>query len=617
MKRILAALALALCLFSQASAADPNTTYRFSIDLTKVKDDKLMVTLLPPQLPAGEVVYHIPKIVPGTYEIYDFGRFVHDLKAYDNSGKEINVKKTDENSWVMPDGKALAKLTYWVEDSYDTKDRKNFVFEPAGTNIEDSLNFMLNTHGFFGYFNGMKSMTYQLDITKPTGFYGSTGINDIKYNGNIDTYTIGSYMDLVDSPIMYAKPDTATVNVGDAKVLVSVYSPNKKVSSQFIADNIREILQAQRAYLGGKLPIDKYAFIFYFYKGMSGSGASGALEHSYSSVYYLPEMSGDYLGQMVRDVAAHEFFHIVTPLSIHSEEIGDFDYIQPSMSKHLWLYEGVTEYSAGHVQVKYGLMSPERYLDVIRSKMIGAQQYNDTVPFTVMSKGCLDKYKEQYGNVYEKGALIGMCLDIKLRSLSNGAYGVQELMRDLAKTYGKERSFKDDELLAQIVKLTYPEIGDFFKRYVTGSEKLPYSEILALAGYDFKESEVSNEITLGSIGFGFNPSTKAILVFDTSEMNDFGKKMGYREGDEIIKFDKKSITSPDQFKNSVDAFKGKAKAGDKLEIVVLRKNTKGKQKKVKLKAPVQVVKTEEKYSIKPVEVPSEKQLLVRKAWINN
>ena len=30
--------------------------------------------------------------------------------------------------------------------------------------------------------------------------------------------------------------------------------------------------------------------------------------------------------------------------------------------------------------------------------------YNDTVPFTVMSKYVLDKYKKQYGNVYEKGA---------------------------------------------------------------------------------------------------------------------------------------------------------------------------------------------------------------------
>lgn len=613
MKRITAALALLFAAFISFAGTDPQP-YRFSLDLTQVKDDRLAVTLVPPQLPQGKVVYRIPKIVPGTYEIYDFGRFVHDLKAFDKDGKEIDVKKLDENSWEMPDGKAVAKITYWVEDTWDTKDKKDFVFEPAGTNIEENANFMINTHGFFGYFDGLKRVTYQLDITRPNDFYGSTGINDIKYNGNTDTYTVPNYMELVDSPIMYNKPDTAMVDLGDARVLVSVYSPGKKVSSKYIADNIREILLAQREYLGGKLPIEKYAFLFYFYKGMSGSGASGALEHSYSSVYFLPEMREDYLGQMVKDVAAHEFFHIVTPLNIHSEEIGDFDYITPSMSKHLWMYEGITEYSAGHVQVKHGLMDERDYLEVMRAKMFGAERFNDTLPFTVMSENCLDKHKEQYGNVYEKGALIGMCLDIKLRHLSDGKYGVQELMRDLAKTYGKDRSFKDEELIDQIVRLTYPEIREFFTRYVSGSEPLPYKEILALAGYDFQEKFSSKEITFGGVALGFNPETKQATIFDTSEMNDLGRQMGYKQGDRVLKFNKKKLTL-DTADEVLGGFFTTAREGDKLQVVVMRKGDNGREKKVKLKGKVQVVSADKKYAIKPVAEPTSKQLAVRKAWI--
>lgn len=34
-----------------------------------------------------------------------------------------------------------------------------------------------------------------------------------------------------------------------------------------------------------------------------------------------------------------------------------------------------------------------------------------------MSEGCLTTYKDQYTNVYQKGALIGLCLDIKLQSI--------------------------------------------------------------------------------------------------------------------------------------------------------------------------------------------------------
>jgi predicted metalloprotease with PDZ domain len=41
-------------------------------------------------------------------------------------------------------------------------------------------------------------------------------------------------------------------------------------------------------------------------------------------------------------------------LSIHSKEIQDFDYNDPKMSEHLWMYEGVTEYFANLFQINQG-----------------------------------------------------------------------------------------------------------------------------------------------------------------------------------------------------------------------------------------------------------------------
>ena len=74
-----------------------------------------------------------------------------------------------------------------------------------------------------------------------------------------------------------------------------------------------------------------------------------------SSMYYTPEMDTASLKTTMDNFTTHEFFHVITPLSIHSEEIGNFDFNNPKMSEHLWLYEGVTEYSAGIMQVKEGL----------------------------------------------------------------------------------------------------------------------------------------------------------------------------------------------------------------------------------------------------------------------
>ena len=140
-----------------------------------------------------------------------------------------------------------------------------------------------------------------------------------------------------------------------AEILISVFSPRRIVNAKDIMENIEDLMIAQSNYLGGTLPVKKYAYLIYLMDYPSLSKGMGALEHSYSSFYTLPESVANQLPQFVRDVAAHEFFHIITPLNIHSEQIHNFNYINPEMSKHLWLYEGVTEYSSMHMQVQQGL----------------------------------------------------------------------------------------------------------------------------------------------------------------------------------------------------------------------------------------------------------------------
>ena len=56
--------------------------YKFSVDLTKCLDDKLTIELITPAITTTEAIYKMPKMVPGTYEIYDFGRFVSDFKVF-------------------------------------------------------------------------------------------------------------------------------------------------------------------------------------------------------------------------------------------------------------------------------------------------------------------------------------------------------------------------------------------------------------------------------------------------------------------------------------------------------------------------------------------------------
>lgn len=601
-------------LLASALQAQQNS-YRFSIDLTKISGDKLPVELFTPAISSDNIVYNMPAIVPGTYEISDYGRFLSEFKAYDKNGNKLKANQLDKNRWQILDAKQLYRITYRVEDTWDTEQDGEAIFEPGGTNFQADSNFVLNTFGLCGYFDGMKTTPFELHIRHPEKFYGATSLRGA-HGRQLDTLHAPDYMDLADSPVMYCVPDTAHIAVGGCDVLLALYSPNHLCSAPVLADTLRDLLAQQQAYLGGTLPVDRYTFLIYLSPDGYKSGSIGALEHSYSSMYCFPEMMPYYIGPRMRDICAHEFFHIVTPLNIHSEEIGDFNYNTPKMSQHLWLYEGLTEYAAGLMQVKYGHENTEGFLEWVTTKINGAEKYNNTLPFTEMSKGVLDVYKNQYANVYQKGALIGLCLDLKLRKLSDGQYGVQELMRDLAKAYGKNKSFKDDELIPHIVKLTYPEIGDFFKRYVQGSEPLPLAEVLGYAGITYNEKNKELVLTpLGGMEAVFDMETEAMLLIDIGKKNAFGYKMDYREGDRIMAVNGIKVKTVKDIEKIQELLKN-AHAGMKMKVEVLRKDDTGNMYSTMLKGKLEYVDSVQQLSLGLTEKPDATQLRIRKAWIN-
>jgi predicted metalloprotease with PDZ domain len=588
--------------------------YRYSINIKDVKSDKIKVELAPPQLNEDEVRFQFPSIVPGTYAIYDFGRFIDSFKVFNNAGDTLPYTRKDINTYIIPSAKKIHKIQYWVNDTWDTDDMEKFVFEPGGTNIQSNKNYVLNNHGFFGYFRGYQMLPFEITVNKPNGFYPSCGLENLSIKDEQDIIKAASYNELVDSPIMYCLPDTAFIQVAEAKVLVSVYSPNKLVNARTIARNIETVLQAQKDYLGGTLPVNKYAFIIYLASEPTKSNSTGALEHSYSSMYVLMEGDSASISQGMRDVAAHEFFHIVTPLTIHSEEIGNFDFNEPRMSKHLWFYEGLTEYSAHHVQVKYGLIDFQNFFGVIKEKMVEAQEYyNDTLPFTRMSEFVLDKYHKEYQNVYAKGMLISMCLDILLRFETNGNYGVQNLVKDLQTKYGKDKAFKDDNFFNDIESFTSKEIRNFLDNYVSGNKPLPYSEIFDKVGLIYTARIETKEISLGGMGMGLNMENNRLVITDLEDINEFGKKMKYKLGDELIRFNQENIDG----KNFIEVFERyvvNAKIGEKLEVdVIRRKGKKEKQKTLKAKIkPATVVDT---HVINVNKDAGLKQILARNAWL--
>ncbi len=592
---------------------DAQVNYSYTVDLNNVKDDQLTVDLITPKIDKQDIIFYLPRIVPGTYMNSNFGKYIHDFKAFDKAGKELSVKKSDDNSWEIKNARSLYRLSYKVEDTWFS-DIQNKVYPMCGTNFEEGKNFVINTPGLFGYFDGMRKMDFDLSFTKPKNFYAATGLIPVSTSTVKDIFKCKDADELYDSPIMFSLPDTASVKVGNTDVLVAVYSPRKMAHAKFIADHLQKLLMATKDYLGGKLPVDKYAFIYYFNGEQKKLDITGAWEHSYSSFYAVDESPENESIDNWVDISSHEFFHIVTPLTISSREVKEFNFNRTVLSKHLWLYEGSTEYYAHHVQVYGGLTTPETFLQTMAGKINYSRTYfKDSLSFTELSTESAGKWAGQYANVYLKGALISACIDLELLKLSGNKYGLKDLKHDLGVKYGKDKFFEDNELFDEIAKLTYPEIKDFLLTYVQGTTPIPYEKYFGFAGVDYIPKETYTEFTLGKIDLTNTEDGK--VTIDVKNMNDFGKAMGYQKGDELVSLGGKPVNAAN-LNQAIQDFYASLKEGDKAVVVVNRKNAGGKAEAVTLSAPAVKIEKTRSHILRMNSNPTKEQLQLRNAWLN-
>ena len=526
-----------------------------SINLSNITDDKAPVTINPGRFITETVTYRLPRVVQGTYSVSDFGKYIDDFKAFDYKGNEMVVNKADTNTWTIANAKQLDKITYLVNDTFDIEKSggigKDTPFSPSGTNIEPN-NYVLNLHGFIGYFDSLKNNQYKLDVTAATDFVRTSALQNVSSKASSDgkttttSYLAPRYFDITDNPMMYGNLDVEEFQVGDIKIVLSVYSPNKVHTAKSLKDVVFKMMQAQKVYLGDVNATPRYDIYLYLSEGNEDSPKGyGALEHHTSTVVVLPEsMDEASIASSMTDVVSHEFFHIVTPLSVHSEDVHYFDYNNPTFSKHLWMYEGVTEYFATLFQVDQGLVEESEFYNKIMSKIERSRSLNDAMSFTIMSENILKApYKDQYLNVYQKGALIGMCIDILMREESNGDRGILSLMKELSNKYGKNKPFEDDKLIDEIAAMTYPSVGEFLNTHVVGDIPINYNNFFEKVGLEIAEGQIeANYILINGAPIVSGDPTKGIFFVASVLENSFWKEQGVKPNDIIKSIDGKEVT---------------------------------------------------------------------------
>lgn len=486
---LIAMLFLAYGCSAPKKSTTPKTKieYRYEVDLFDYVDDQLEINLLVSNLKEQTATFCLPKIVPGIYGAMNFGQYITNFQVYDESGSTLPVNRLDENCWEILKAHKLHCISYDVDDVWEAFDfsLEQGFYRSAGTSFQEHA-FVLNNNCLFGYFRGFENSPFQINIS--SHLYGATSLKKLnnKSRPETDVFLVEDYHELVDHPILYSVPDTAIINLPNIEIEVACFSTSGEPIAQAIAQYIKPLLENQSKYLNGKLPVSKYTFLIYHNAPENSGGFSGdGLEHSNSTlILYCMPMDLDVIKASTYRIASHEFFHILMPLGLHAHEIANYDFNEPKFSRHLWLYEGMTEYFTIHMPIKTGAQSLEGFIWTIEEKIKEMQSFDNSLPLTQLSLQAMD-LQDQYYNVYLKGALLNLCLDIKLRSLSNGSYGVQEMIADLIQQYGPDRPFPDEQLFDIIVQTTgFPELKSFIQKYIEGSEELPLKNLLEQVGME-------------------------------------------------------------------------------------------------------------------------------------
>ncbi len=472
------------------AASSQGQVMYYDLDVTQNNDTIDVILTIEGGLEKEHSVFQFAATAPGTYQTMNIGRFVSHFQAFDKKGKKLEVSFNAPNQYTITKPQRVDKITYKVAETFDTQVKAFPIYLMCGSSVEAD-HALINAHTVMGYFHGLQDAPIKVGFRRNPNWKVGTALAE-----SDGYFTASDYDHLVDSPILLGNLTVADTMIAETKVEIYTYSQNGMMEASALLSNMSDMLDAAWKFLVD-LPVDRYTFLYHFESGLQGQ--TGAWEHAYSSEYVLEESdpTPEYMAR-VTDLASHEFFHIVTPLNIHSEVIEQFNFVEPTPSIHLWLYEGVTEWASNILLYRGEVIDLDTYLEnaVAQKIYVDKHYYNRSWSLKKLAEESFNPQgAKQYANVYYRGSLMAGLLDILLLDLSDGTYGLRELILDLIKDYGKEQPFSEQHFISDITERTYPEVGAFFENHVLNSKPLPHQVYLNKIGLKLRTDGRKQKIT--------------------------------------------------------------------------------------------------------------------------
>lgn len=515
--------------------------------------------------PAGALDFRLPGWIRGSYLVRDFAKHVVGLRA-SRGGIAAAIERLDKASFRVPAGDGEIVLDYRVH-ALDESVRKAWL---------DTRRGFFNSSSLVYCPVGYERARFELEIARPSdpdcaGWQLATALRPQQTDAaGFGRYAAPDYETLIDSPVEMAAFRRIDF-VADGLPHTLTLSGRCEPDEARLAADLARICTVQRQMFGHEPAMPRYWFL------TNVTGASyGGLEHRESTALVCgrkdlpvpgePLMSREY--RTFLGLASHEYFHLWNVKRITPAAFAASDLSGPAYSRDLWHYEGVTSYYDDLFLLRAGLIDAETYLDLLaeaatRLERAPARQVHSLADasFETWIKYYQpdDNSPNASTNYYVKGALVALCLDLRLRRDSTTT--LDDVLRALWERYGRaDRPAPEGALESVAAELSGLDLGEFFNRALRGTDELPLAELLADFGVAaVRRAAVSDSDAGGrragtpqkqTLGLKLNSDGKVAHVLSGSA----AQRAGLAAGDQLLALDGLKLTAG-QFSARIDALK--------------------------------------------------------------
>ena len=462
------------------------------------------------------------------YQVRDFAANVENVQAHDASDAEAMVRKTKTSEWEItaPPGCVVVGYDIHVD-----------VPGPFGS-VLDADHAFFNWAMVLMYSPNLRSqpMSIHLLDTPTTWELRDLHIVGAAAPGKVDQ-AVGiahSYDELVDSPAAVGTFQQSSFQQDGATYHIVVDGNPADYDMEQLDKTLAAVTHAAVDWMQDR-PYDEYTFLYHFPRGPGGGG----MEHAYGTAI---ELNADRLRANLAPVArvsSHEFFHLWNVKRIRPQSLEPIDYQHEMDTRALWFSEGVTSTVGDMLLARSGLIDESQYLRAV-SEEITELQRRSARHWQTVEESSLDAWfegiafyrsRERSISYYNKGELLGILLDLRIRRLTNDTKSLRDLFQWMNQHYAQQHRYFHDSAGVEgaAEAITGQSFSSFFRDYVAGVKELPYDEFFQFAGLHV----VVNTTQFATAGFTTSTNLGAQPEVVQIDANSDAQRLGLRVGDRV------------------------------------------------------------------------------------